>query len=79
MLPFQILQLRMFPPIAIIIPLLFMWVYLGLWNRGEAMTSVFDADAGIALDSTFVKVVAWYDNEWGYSNKVLEMVRVIAN
>ena len=46
--------------------------------RGEAMTSVFDADAGIALDSTFVKVVSWYDNEWGYSNKVLEMVRVIA-
>ena len=46
--------------------------------RGEVMTSVFDAEAGIALDSTFVKVVAWYDNEWGYSNKVLEMVRVIA-
>jgi len=46
--------------------------------RGEAMTSVFDADASIALDSTFVKLVAWYDNEWGYSNKVLEMVRVIA-
>jgi glyceraldehyde 3-phosphate dehydrogenase len=46
--------------------------------RGEAMTSVFDAEAGIALDSTFVKVVSWYDNEWGYSNKVLEMVRVIA-
>ena len=46
--------------------------------RGESMTSVFDADAGIALDSTFVKVIAWYDNEWGYSNKVLEMVRVIA-
>ena len=46
--------------------------------RGEPMTSVFDADAGIALDSTFVKVVSWYDNEWGYSNKVLEMVRVIA-
>jgi glyceraldehyde 3-phosphate dehydrogenase len=46
--------------------------------RGESMTSVFDADAGIALDGTFVKVVAWYDNEWGYSNKVLEMVRVIA-
>jgi glyceraldehyde 3-phosphate dehydrogenase len=45
--------------------------------RGEAMTSVFDADAGIALDKTFVKVIAWYDNEWGYSNKVLEMVRVI--
>ncbi|MBP6224200.1 MAG: type I glyceraldehyde-3-phosphate dehydrogenase [Rhizobacter sp.] len=46
--------------------------------RGEPMTSVFDADAGIALDSTFVKIVAWYDNEWGYSNKVLEMVRVVA-
>jgi glyceraldehyde 3-phosphate dehydrogenase len=46
--------------------------------RGESMTSVFDAEAGIALDSTFVKVVSWYDNEWGYSNKVLEMVRVIA-
>jgi glyceraldehyde 3-phosphate dehydrogenase len=46
--------------------------------RGEAMTSVFDAEAGIALDKTFVKVVSWYDNEWGYSNKVLEMVRVVA-
>jgi len=45
--------------------------------RGEAMTSVFDAEAGLALDSTFVKVIAWYDNEWGYSNKVLEMVRVM--
>ena len=46
--------------------------------RGEPRTSVFDAEAGIALDSTFVKVVSWYDNEWGYSNKVLEMVRVIS-
>jgi glyceraldehyde 3-phosphate dehydrogenase len=46
--------------------------------RGESCTSVFDKDAGIALDDTFVKVVAWYDNEWGYSCKVLEMVRVIA-
>jgi glyceraldehyde 3-phosphate dehydrogenase len=45
---------------------------------GETCTSVFDADAGIALDTTFVKVVAWYDNEWGYSNKCLEMVRVMA-
>jgi len=45
--------------------------------RDETCTSVFDAGAGIALDSTFVKVVAWYDNEWGYSSKVLEMVRVI--
>jgi glyceraldehyde 3-phosphate dehydrogenase len=46
--------------------------------RGEPCTSVFDADAGLALDSTFVKIVSWYDNEWGYSNKCLEMVRVIA-
>ena len=46
--------------------------------RGETCTSVFDAEAGIALDKTFVKVVSWYDNEWGYSNKCLEMVRVIA-
>ncbi|MBI5436523.1 MAG: type I glyceraldehyde-3-phosphate dehydrogenase [Nitrosomonadales bacterium] len=46
--------------------------------RGESCTSVFDADAGMALDGTFVKVVSWYDNEWGYSSKVLEMVRVIA-
>jgi glyceraldehyde 3-phosphate dehydrogenase len=46
--------------------------------RGESCTSVFDKDAGIALDDTFVKVVAWYDNEWGYSCKVLEMARVIA-
>jgi glyceraldehyde 3-phosphate dehydrogenase len=46
--------------------------------RGEPRTSVFDAEAGIALDKTFVKVVAWYDNEWGYSNKVLEMARVVA-
>jgi glyceraldehyde 3-phosphate dehydrogenase len=46
--------------------------------RGESCTSVFDAEAGMALDGTFVKVVAWYDNEWGYSSKVLEMVRVIS-
>ncbi len=46
--------------------------------RGESCTSTFDAEAGIALDGTFVKVVSWYDNEWGYSCKVLEMVRVIA-
>jgi glyceraldehyde 3-phosphate dehydrogenase len=45
---------------------------------GETCTSVFDADAGIALDGTFIKVVAWYDNEWGYSNKCLEMIRVVA-
>ncbi len=46
--------------------------------RGETCTSVFDAEAGIALDTTFLKIVAWYDNEWGYSNKCLEMVRVVA-
>ena len=46
--------------------------------RGESCTSVFDADAGIALDPTFVKIVAWYDNEWGYSCKVLEMIRVMS-
>ena len=46
--------------------------------RGDARTSIFDADAGIAMDSTFVKLVAWYDNEWGYSNKCLEMVRVVS-
>ena len=46
--------------------------------RGETCTSVFDADASIALDGTFVKLMSWYDNEWGYSNKCLEMVRVVA-
>ena len=46
--------------------------------RGESCTSVFDADAGMALDSTFMKIVAWYDNEWGYSSKCLEMVRLIS-
>jgi glyceraldehyde 3-phosphate dehydrogenase len=46
--------------------------------RTDPRTSIFDADAGIALDGTFVKIVSWYDNEWGYSNKCLEMVRVIA-
>ncbi|MBL8423142.1 MAG: type I glyceraldehyde-3-phosphate dehydrogenase [Candidatus Accumulibacter phosphatis] len=46
--------------------------------RGESCTSVFDAEAGMALDGTFIKVVSWYDNEWGYSCKVLEMVKVMA-
>ena len=45
--------------------------------RGESMTSVFDAGAGIALDPTFVKLVAWYDNEWGYSNKLVDMIKVV--
>ncbi len=46
--------------------------------RGELCTSVFDARAGIALDPTFVKLVSWYDNEWAYSNKCLEMARVVS-
>jgi len=46
--------------------------------RHDARSSIFDADAGIALDATFVKLVSWYDNEWGYSNRCLDMVRVMA-
>ena len=46
--------------------------------RGEACTSTFDAGACIALDDSFVKLVSWYDNEWGYSCKVVEMARVIS-
>ncbi|HEY5621379.1 MAG TPA: type I glyceraldehyde-3-phosphate dehydrogenase, partial [Pontiella sp.] len=46
--------------------------------RDEECTSVFDANAGIQLDGTFVKVVSWYDNEWGYSCKVLDLIKVIA-
>ncbi len=46
--------------------------------RGCANTSIFDAKAGISLDANFAKIVSWYDNEWGYSNKVCEMARVIA-
>lgn len=46
--------------------------------RGEACTSIYDAKAGISLDANFAKCVSWYDNEWGYSNKVCEMVRVIS-
>jgi glyceraldehyde 3-phosphate dehydrogenase len=45
---------------------------------GEACTSTFDADAGIALTDNFVKVVSWYDNEWGYSNKVLDLIVAMA-
>ena len=45
---------------------------------GYARTSVFNVDAGIQLSPTFVKVVSWYDNEWGYSNKVVELVEHMA-
>ncbi|MBZ4646416.1 MAG: hypothetical protein PWR27_661 [Petroclostridium sp.] len=44
----------------------------------DARTSIFDADAGIALNSNFVKLVAWYDNEWGYSNKVVDLIAHMA-
>jgi glyceraldehyde 3-phosphate dehydrogenase len=46
--------------------------------RGEACTSVFDAKAGIQLDPTFVKLVAWYDNEWAYASKLLDLALRIA-
>jgi glyceraldehyde 3-phosphate dehydrogenase len=46
---------------------------------GDARTSIFDADAGIALNSNFVKLIAWYDNEWGYSNKVLMLIEHMAS
>ena len=45
---------------------------------GDARTSIFDAKAGIALNSNFVKLVSWYDNEWGYSNKVIELIAHMA-
>jgi glyceraldehyde 3-phosphate dehydrogenase len=45
--------------------------------RDETCTSIFDSKAGIQLDKTFVKVVSWYDNEWGYSCKVLDLIKVI--
>ena len=46
---------------------------------GDARTSIFDAGAGIQLSPTFVKVVSWYDNEWGYSSKVIELVEYMAS
>ncbi|MFB9841459.1 type I glyceraldehyde-3-phosphate dehydrogenase [Mucilaginibacter ginsenosidivorans] len=45
--------------------------------KGDARTSIFDAKAGIALNDNFVKVVSWYDNEWGYSNKLIDLVQQI--
>ena len=46
--------------------------------RGCANTSIFDAKAGISLDSNFAKIVSWYDNEWGYSNKVVMLIQKMA-
>ena len=41
---------------------------------GDSRTSIFDAGAGIMLNDNFVKVVGWYDNEWGYSSKIIELI-----
>ncbi|HOY08906.1 MAG TPA: type I glyceraldehyde-3-phosphate dehydrogenase [Candidatus Omnitrophota bacterium] len=46
---------------------------------GDSRTSIFDAGAGIALNDTFVKVVSWYDNEWGYSCKVVDLIKYVAS
>ena len=45
---------------------------------GDPRTSIFDAKAGISLNNNFVKVVSWYDNEWGYSNKLIDLVQELA-
>ncbi|HXU64962.1 MAG TPA: type I glyceraldehyde-3-phosphate dehydrogenase [Polyangia bacterium] len=46
--------------------------------RGQSCTSIFDARAGMQLDPTFVKLIAWYDNEWGYASKLLDLARTVA-
>lgn len=46
--------------------------------KGESHTCIFDENAGIMLDSDFVKLIAWYDNEWGYSCKVLDLIQYMA-
>ena len=45
---------------------------------GDSRTCIFDANAGIMLNDTFVKLVAWYDNEWGYSNKVVDLIKYMS-
>ena len=47
--------------------------------RGESCTSVFDAQAGLALDGNFMKLVSWYDNEWGFSNRMLDTTVALMN
>jgi len=44
----------------------------------DARTSIFDAKAGISLNANFVKLVSWYDNEWGYSNKIIDLISYMA-
>ncbi|MDP8963588.1 MAG: hypothetical protein M3O33_06295, partial [Cyanobacteriota bacterium] len=46
--------------------------------QGNPHSSIFDADAGIELNPNFFKVVAWYDNEWGYSNRVIDLMLAMA-
>ena len=45
---------------------------------GEECSTVFDANAGVMLNETFVKLIAWYDNEWGYSTRLVDLIGVIS-